>query len=69
MQKNQQILIAYEPVWAIGTGVAADKDSIENNIQIIKNIINNIDTKDCNIYLLYGGSVDANNAANIFSIT
>jgi len=67
-KKNSQILIAYEPIWAIGTGIAADKDSIKNNIQIIKNIINNIDTKDCNIYLLYGGSVDANNAANIFSI-
>ena len=67
-EKKRQILIAYEPIWAIGTGVAADKDSIENNIQIIKNIINNINTKDCNICLLYGGSVDVNNAADIFNI-
>jgi len=67
-KKKKKILIAYEPIWAIGTGVPADKLSIENNIQIIKNIINNIDTKDCNIYLLYGGSVDENNVANIFGI-
>ena len=67
-KKNSQILIAYEPIWAIGTGIAADKNSIKSNIQIIKNIINNIDTKDCNICLLYGGSVDERNATDIFSI-
>ena len=67
-ENNKEILIAYEPIWAIGTGTAADRKSIENNIKIIKNIINNINTKNCNIYLLYGGSVDENNASDIFSI-
>ena len=66
--RNNKILIAYEPIWASGTGIAADMNSIEENIQIIKNIINNIDTKDCNIYLLYGGSVNEYNTAEIFSI-
>ena len=65
---GENLILAYEPIWAIGTGTAADIKSIENNIQIIKNIINNINTKNCNIYLLYGGSVDENNASDIFSI-
>ena len=67
-EKKKNILIAYEPIWAIGTGLAADIVSIQSNILIIKNIINNINTKDCNIYILYGGSVDENNASDIFSI-
>ena len=65
-QKN--ILIAYEPVWAIGTGQAADNNTIKYNMDLIKKIINNIYTKNCNIYLLYGGSVNENNASEIINI-
>jgi triosephosphate isomerase len=64
----KDILIAYEPVWAIGTGIAADIDIIEKNMKLIKKMINNINTNNCNIYLLYGGSVNEDNAAEIFSL-
>ena len=67
IEKN--ILIAYEPIWAIGTGVAAELDVIEKNMKLIKKIINNISTNNCNIYLLYGGSVNEHNVAEIFSLT
>ena len=64
----KDILIAYEPVWAIGTGIAANIDVIEKNMKLIKKMINNINTNNCNIYLLYGGSVNEDNAAEIFSL-
>ena len=65
---HKDILVAYEPVWAIGTGISADIDIIDKNISIIKKIINKYDINNCNIYLLYGGSVNEINAADIFKI-
>lgn len=38
--KKMEILIAYEPAWAIGTGVTPTLDEIENRITYIKNVIN-----------------------------
>ena len=65
---KKDLLIAYEPIWAIGTGLAADIKTIRNNVKIIKNIINNFDVNNCNIYILYGGSVNEENTAEIFNI-
>lgn len=49
----QSILIAYEPVWAIGTGQTADEDSIREAVQVIYEILNNDQ-----VSILYGGSVN-----------
>lgn len=63
------ITIAYEPVWAIGTGVTASPEQA-NEIHVfirnwIKNHWNEQVAENCSI--LYGGSVKPDNAANLFS--
>lgn len=65
---SKECLIAYEPLWAIGTGISADKKTIESCHNFIKKTIQKITQNNRNIYLLYGGSVDETNASNILSI-
>ena len=66
--KNKNYIIAYEPRWAIGTGVAADISTIRSTSLFVKNIIKTINENYCNLYLLYGGSVNVDNASEILKI-
>lgn len=63
------IVLAYEPVWAIGTGETATPEQAQEMHQFIRTLIkNNISEAVAeNISILYGGSVKADNAAEIFS--
>ena len=65
---NSDLIIAYEPIWAIGTGLAADIDTVTTMHNHIENIIKKMYENNCNIYLLYGGSVNESNAKSIASI-
>ena len=62
-------IIAYEPVWAIGTGLNADESQIEEAHTYIKQKIqNNYSVQDNkNISILYGGSVNPKNANSLIS--
>jgi triosephosphate isomerase len=62
-------IIAYEPVWAIGTGVTATTEQAQEMHAFIRQLLNGkygIETSD-NISILYGGSVTASNASELFS--
>ena len=62
----KNIIIAYEPVWAIGTGKVPSEKEIRDNIEFIKDIIeDNYDTK---LDVLYGGSINKDNIASINAI-
>ncbi len=70
-EKNfSKIVIAYEPVWAIGTGVTATKEQAQEMHEFIRKSVaekygNNTAEK---LTILYGGSVKPDNAAEIFSM-
>lgn len=65
----QKVVIAYEPVWAIGTGVTASSAQAEEMHAAIRNWIadkyNSEVASNCSI--LYGGSCNPNNAKELFS--
>src|SRR5437868_6354193 len=61
-------VIAYEPIWAIGTGKTASNEQAQEMHAHIRDVMNRQYGKDVaeSISILYGGSVKASNAADIF---
>ena len=60
------ITIAYEPIWAIGTGLNADNKYIQSIHLFIKDFLNKLN-KEKNISVVYGGSVKLDNCEDILS--
>ena len=65
----EQIILAYEPVWAIGTGETATPDQAQEMHAFIRETIRKEFGSDIaeNVSILYGGSVKPDNAKEIFS--
>lgn len=63
------IIIAYEPIWAIGTGKTATTEQAQEIQKHLRSVIAGKYGKEVadEIPILYGGSVKANNAAEIFA--
>lgn len=61
------IVVAYEPVWAIGTGKTATADDAQAMHAAIRSVLKSMGAPAEEISLLYGGSVKADNAAALFS--
>ena len=68
-KKIENTIVAYEPVWAIGTGITATIDMISEAHQCIRNIFNTNGFNGNEISILYGGSVTNENAAELSNIT
>ena len=60
-----RLIIAYEPVWAIGTGKIPTMQEVQNIHAFINTTLTDIDASLATTPILYGGSVKADNAAEI----
>lgn len=62
-------IIAYEPIWAIGTGKTATSEDANEAVKAIRSKIAKIYGKEVaeNVIIQYGGSVKSSNAAELFS--
>lgn len=67
-QQMMDFIIAYEPIWAIGTGKTASADQAQEMHAHIRNVLREKygDEVADSVSILYGGSVKANNASEIF---
>ena len=69
-ENAKKTIIAYEPIWAIGTGKTATKEDANETIKWIREEIEKIygkDIADC-VIIQYGGSVKSTNAKDLFTM-
>ena len=67
----EQIIIAYEPIWAIGTGKTATKEDANTTIMQIRKKLSEIygQNEADGVIIQYGGSVNSSNAKELFEMS
>ena len=70
-EQVENLIIAYEPIWAIGTGKAATSEDANNGAKQIRNeIAKNYGQETASkVIILYGGSVNETNAKELFEMS
>ncbi len=65
----KKVIIAYEPIWAIGTGKTATSEDANSSVKAIRKEIENLYGSEVadQIIILYGGSVKSSNAKELFT--
>ena len=68
-EQLKNVIIAYEPVWAIGTGLTATPEQAEETCAVIRKVIECMYGKDAaeGITIQYGGSMNEKNAAELLA--
>lgn len=68
MADLSRLVVAYEPVWAIGTGLTATPEQAQEMHVRVRHTLGELDSDSAKrIRILYGGSVKADNAAELFA--
>ncbi len=58
-------IVAYEPVWAIGTGLTATNEQVRTAHKVIRKLISSYNKSSNQMHILYGGSVNSGNAKSL----
>ena len=66
----QKVVVAYEPIWAIGTGKTATSEQAQEVCHAIREVLAELYGKEVSdeVRIQYGGSVNAKNAAELFAM-
>ena len=69
-EQAEQVVVAYEPIWAIGTGKTASPEQAEEMCALIRKVIEELYDEDiCDkVIIQYGGSVKPENATEIMNM-
>jgi triosephosphate isomerase len=65
---SDTVVIAYEPVWAIGTGKAATKDDVADMHNQIRELLKSLVASGGQMRIIYGGSVKPSNAGELLNL-
>ena len=70
MLLSSKLVIAYEPIWAIGTGKTATNEQADEVCRTIRELLAELYDKEAagKVYIQYGGSVTAANAKDLFAM-
>jgi len=70
-EQMSNVIIAYEPVWAIGTGKTASKEQANEMHVFIRSMLKNTygESLANQVSILYGGSCNTSNAADLFAMS
>ena len=63
---SESLIIAYEPIWAIGTGNTPEPKDVNTIHEFIKDVVQSASKNNLRPQVLYGGSVNKTNAADFF---
>ena len=68
-ERLAEVVIAYEPIWAIGTGLVATPEQAQEAIAFVRALVGDRSPEQAErVRILYGGSVKADNAAELLAL-
>lgn len=69
-EEVEKVIIAYEPIWAIGTGKTATSNQAQEVCKAIRQVVGEVygETTAQQVRIQYGGSVNGKNAAELFAM-